>query len=121
MMYEPLANTGTTIIDGLTIADFLKRQHDSAAFVRDLLDEVSTACSIDADTIERALAELEASGSVLVRDHYCADPHVDGEDQRIVGLVDADNGEDPQVRCIQAIERVWNGWLAEFLATHRCG
>jgi len=68
-----------------------------------------------ASDLEPALSELEASGQVLIRDHYCADPHVDGTDLRVVALLDT-----PE-QAIANIERVWDSWLTDYFANHRCG
>jgi hypothetical protein len=57
----------------------------------------------------------------MVRDHYCADPHLEGVDLRVVALVEPSAGEDAQWRSIRAIEDTWNEWLATYLAQHRCG
>jgi hypothetical protein len=63
--------------------------------------------------LEAALTDLERSGRVVVREQYCADPHMDGMDLRIVAL--ADDGE-----AIAAIDATWQRWLGEYLANHRC-
>ena len=71
--------------------------------------------------IEQAVSLLEDRGVLLVRDHYCGDPHLEGIDLRIAGAVlpQAD-GEDAQSACVRAIEAAWTEWLTAYLAEHRC-
>jgi hypothetical protein len=66
----------------------------------------------DSDGLEEALERLEADGRVLIREQYCADPHVEGTDLRIVALA-SDSA-------IADIDAVWQRWLGEYLANHRC-
>jgi hypothetical protein len=91
----------------------------AALFVSDLRRRFSASANV-ADQLDAALSRLESAGSVLVRDHYCGDPHLEGEDLRVAGLVEQVDGEDPLDRCVRAIEAVWTDWLAEYLANHRC-
>jgi hypothetical protein len=42
-------------------------------------------------------------------------------DLRVVTIVEADPGEDPQLGAIRRIDEAWNKWLSEYLANHRCG
>jgi hypothetical protein len=76
----------------------------------------------DPRQLEAALADLEAAGQVIVRDHSFADPHTEGTDLRVVGLVPehATDGVDPQAAAIANIERTWDDWLNAYLASHRC-
>ena len=86
-----------------------------ALFVSDL-----GASLADARERERALASLESEGAILVRDHACPDPHLEGEDLRVAGLVESIGGADRVASCVDAIETTWSAWLASFLAEHRC-
>ena len=70
--------------------------------------------------VDRALAELERDGAVMVRDHFCADPHLAGVDLRVVTIVDS-REDNPQLAAIRRIDSAWNKWLNEYLANHRCG
>ena len=70
---------------------------------------------------DRILAELEAKGEVMIREHFCADPHLAGVDLRVVALVESIDGNDPQLSAIRIIDEAWNKWLSEYLANHRCG
>ncbi len=76
---------------------------------------------IDNETADRALAELEAAGEIMIRDHFCADPHLEGVDLRVVARVEKLSGDAPQLGAIQAIDEAWNKWLGEYLSNHRCG
>ena len=90
-----------------------------AAFLRDLvlLLQREGGCS---DEVESDLRRLEEEGVVLIREHAWNDPHLEGEDLRVVGLLDRSAVSDPIAACIQAIESTWSAWLAGYLAEHRC-
>jgi hypothetical protein len=99
------------------VLDVLRRSPRRARFV----PEVRAALRpVDPQALETALVELEAAGQVIVRDHSFADPHVEGTDLRVVGLVPEDTPEDPQAEAINNIERTWDAWLTQYLANHRC-
>jgi len=102
------------------VIEFLRQRQRRALFVTELSASLRKANAIGDNEMKRALSELEAEGVVLVRDQYCADPHLEGVDLRVVALVEPSTGEDPQSRSIRAIEDTWNEWLALYLATHRC-
>jgi hypothetical protein len=91
------------------VVEVLRRRRPHARFVAELAPLVSA----DASELEFALASLEKHGRVLVREQYCADPHMDGVDLRIAAL--DDGGE-----AIAAIDATWQRWLGEYLANHRC-
>ena len=57
----------------------------------------------------------------MIRDNFCADPHLTGVDLRVVALVESVDGGDPQMSAIRLIDEAWNKWLSEYLANHRCG
>jgi hypothetical protein len=76
---------------------------------------------IDKKNADRVLAELEAKGEVMIRDHFCADPHLAGVDLRAAALVESIDGKDPQISAIRIIDEAWNKWLSDYLANHRCG
>ena len=73
------------------------------------------------DELERALSELQAEGVLVVRDNFCADPHLANVDLRVAALVDESEGADAQVAALREIDLAWNKWLGEYLANHRCG
>jgi hypothetical protein len=102
------------------IVQVLGRGTRKARFVPEVSHQVAGVSPAD---VERALEELEADGRVLIREQYCADPHLVGTDLRIVGLIqDAPpQSEDPLARAVADIEATWNRWLGDYLANHRCG
>ena len=100
--------------------DLLRRGKSKARFMTELSAALGRS-GIALEEIDRALAELEAEGAVMIRDHFCADPHLAGVDLRVVALVEGPAGEDPRLAAIRAIDQTWNQWLNEYLANHRCG
>lgn len=74
--------------------------------------------NIAREDVEQVLAELEGEGAVMIRDHFCADPHLAGVDLRVIALM---QGAEPQLEAIREIDTAWNRWLADYLANHRCG
>jgi hypothetical protein len=77
--------------------------------------------NIEKDEMEEALTGLEREGVVMIRDHFCADPHLAGVDLRLVALVESIDGADAQLSAIREIDSAWDKWLGEYLANHRCG
>jgi hypothetical protein len=73
------------------------------------------------EQIERALSALEAEGAVIIREHFCADPHLEGIDLRIVAPIRKLESPNPELSAIQEIDKAWDQWLASYLANHRCG
>src|ERR1700752_977141 len=102
------------------IVDLLRSRNKKARFMTELyaLLERSRIKREDAD---RALAELESKGVLMIRHNFCADPHLTGVDLRVVALVKSGDGGDPQMSAIRLIDEAWNKWLSEYLANHRCG
>ena len=84
-------------------------------FVAELSDAVVSDKRASREEFEAELARLEASGSVLVRQQYCADPHLATTDLRLVALV-----TDKPEAAIEAIDAAWQEWLKGYLANHRC-
>jgi len=99
------------------LLETLRARSGRARFVHEVRAALSGA---NAD-IENTLAALEAEGTVVVRDHPCADPHLVGVDLRIVTLVEPGVARDARLRAMEAIEQTWERWLGEYLASHRCG
>jgi hypothetical protein len=64
---------------------------------------------------------LEAAGVIVLRDHYCADPHLAEVDLRVVALLDRSAGAEAYAEALHRIDLAWNKWLGEYLANHRCG
>jgi hypothetical protein len=102
------------------VIDFLRRNSKGARFMTELYASLRQS-GIGPEEGDRVIAELESEGLVMIRDHFCADPHLAGVDLRIVALVESIAGEDAQLSAIRGIDEVWNKWLNEYLANHRCG
>jgi hypothetical protein len=102
------------------IGDFLRGRSRKARFITEIYAAMDRR-KIDKQQADRALAELEKEGAVMLRDHFCADPHLASVDLRIVALVESADGTDAQLSAIQTIDAAWNKWLSEYLANHRCG
>jgi hypothetical protein len=102
------------------IIQLLRSGSKKARFVTELSASLPRS-NIDFTELEEALGALEAEGKLIIRDHFCADPHLDGIDLRIVGLIDDVEGDEPQLRAIREIDKAWDQWLTSYLANHRCG
>lgn len=100
------------------IVQLLARQREQARFAVELQAALERS-GVSAASIERALEELEAQGRVLVRAYHCADPHLADADLRVVGLVRPE-AEHPQAAAVAGTEAVWQRWLGDYLANHRC-
>ena len=65
--------------------------------------------------IEPVLARLQDSGAVMIASHASPDRHLDDLDRRTVAACEGSPGE-----ARLAADRLWNRWLRDFLAMHRC-
>ena len=102
------------------VIDALRKRSKKARF----MTEVAAALArfnIDKEEMEQALSELQAEGVVIVRDNFCADPHLANVDLRVAALVDEAEGADAQMAALHEIDLAWNKWLGDYLANHRCG
>ncbi len=86
-----------------------------ARFVAELADSLLWAAPRP-DAFEEELAELERGGEIVVRPQYCADPHLEGTDLRLVALVRDGDAE----TTLRSIDAAWQEWLKGYLANHRC-
>lgn len=102
------------------LAELLRGQNKKARFMTEVYAALERF-KIPAANTDRALAELEGQGAIMIRDNFCADPHLAGADLRVVALVESRADEDAQMSAIRAIDEAWNKWLSEYLANHRCG
>jgi hypothetical protein len=102
------------------VVDILRSRSKKARFMTEIYAGLRRA-KIATEEADRALGELEAEGLVMIRDHFCADPHLAGVDLRVVALVESVKGAGPQLSAIHAIDSAWDRWLADYLANHRCG
>lgn len=102
------------------VLKMLRSRNAKARFVTELYASLAKTGIAEAEA-QHALAQLEHDGAVMVRDHFCADPHLAGVDLRVVTVVEAEHNDDPQLGAIRRIDEAWNKWLNEYLANHRCG
>lgn len=105
---------------GQAIVDLLSGRNKKARFTTELYAALQRR-QIGKPEADQALAELERAGEIMIRDHFCADPHLAGVDLRVVARVEKHADRDPQFAAIQAIDEVWTKWLGEYLSNHRCG
>lgn len=99
-------------MDEAEIVRIFERRGAAALFVTELRHALGPACP--ASALDAALARLAERGEILLVAHPVPDPHLAGADLRIAAPVTS--GADP----LSAAETLWNGWLREFLASHRC-
>jgi len=98
----------------------LESRGKKARFVTELSAALARG-AVAQEALEPVLAELAAAGVIMVRDHFCADPHLAGVDLRVAALVQSGPGADAQMNAIRAIDEAWDKWLSEYLSNHRCG
>jgi hypothetical protein len=103
-----------------TILELLSSRNQRARFMSEVYSALGRA-QIEREQADGVLRQLEAEGAVMIREHFCADPHLAGVDLRVAALVAARGKSDPQLSTICAIDEAWNQWLSEYLANHRCG
>ncbi|MBI3066035.1 MAG: hypothetical protein HYY82_14025 [Deltaproteobacteria bacterium] len=120
-MNEQRAGASSDIAEARkAVIELLRSRGKKARFTTEVFASLERR-SLIREEIERALAVLEAEGVVMIRDNFCADPHLAGVDLRVVALVESIDGADPQLSAIRVIDDAWNKWLGEYLANHRCG
>lgn len=102
------------------LIDMLRHGAKKARFVTELAAALARS-HIDKEQMEQALSELQSESIIMIRDNFCADPHLADVDLRVVAVVESIDGADPQLSAIREIDSVWNKWLGEYLANHRCG
>ena len=102
------------------VIDALRNRAKKARFTTELAATLERT-SVGKEEMEQALADLQTEGIVMIRDNFCADPHLAGFDLRVVALIESIDGTDPQLSAIRVIDDAWNKWLGEYLANHRCG
>ena len=102
------------------VVEALRQHSKKARFVTEVVASLRRNPITQVD-MEQALSELQAEGVVIVRDNFCADPHLAEVDLRVAALVDDSEGGDAQVAALKEIDLAWSKWLGEYLANHRCG
>ena len=100
--------------------DLLGNRSKKARFMTEVAASMRRL-KISNEEMEQALAGLQAEGTVIVRDNFCADPHLAGVDLRVAALVEGRGDSDAQMAALYEIGLAWNKWLGEYLANHRCG
>ena len=103
------------------VLESLRRFPRHAEFVSRLQGTLR-ARNVAAEQVEQALTELQTRPAIVVREHYCADPHLASADLRVVAMIEA--ADDPQhdliAEAAERIETVWQRWLNEYLSNHTC-
>ncbi|HWH76278.1 MAG TPA: hypothetical protein VNT76_02860 [Candidatus Binatus sp.] len=112
----------TATIDSVkkAIVELLSRRAKQALFMTELTAALRRS-NFGSDAMELALSELQSEGALIVRDNFCADPHLANVDLRVAALVDGAAGADAHAVALHEIDLAWNKWLGEYLANHRCG
>jgi len=103
-----------------SVIEVLSGRGKKALFATELLAGLRRF-KLGKEELDQALAELEADGAVVVRDNFCADPHLAEVDLRVIALLEPGLGDQAHAVALHEIDLAWNRWLGEFLANHRCG
>lgn len=103
-----------------SVIDVLSGRGKRALFATELLAGLRR-CGVGKGEMDRALVELETDGVVVLRDNFCADPHLAEVDLRVVALLDLNLAGEAHAAALGEIDLAWNKWLGEYLANHRCG
>lgn len=102
------------------VINLLRQRSKKARFMTEVVASLRRF-NLGKEEMEQALSELQAEGVVIVRDNFCADPHLANVDLRVVAVVDETAGADAHALALHEIDLAWNKWLGEYLANHRCG
>ena len=102
------------------IVDVLRDRVTKALFVTELEASLRRK-NLGKEEMERALSDLQTENVIVVRDNFCADPHLANVDLRVVAPVDKSAGAEAHAVALREIDLAWNKWLGEYLANHRCG
>ena len=117
-MSEPISSSCASAKKA--VVDALRQRAQKARFMTEVAASLRRF-NVGKDEMEQALSELQAEGVVIVRDNFCADPHLANVDLRVAALVDETVGADAHALALHEIDLAWNKWLGEYLANHRCG
>ena len=102
------------------VVGVLRERAKKALFVTELAASLRRK-KVGKDEMEQALSELQTGGVIVVRDNFCADPHLADVDLRVIARVDEAAGADAYATALREVDLAWNKWLGEYLANHRCG
>ena len=111
-------NTNVSVVKQVIVEAL--RDRAKALFVTELAASLRRK-RVGKDQMENALAQLAAEGTVMLRDNFCADPHLANVDLGVAAVVNQGAGTDAHAAALQEIDLAWNKWLGEYLANHRCG
>ena len=70
--------------------------------------------NVGKEEMDRALAELEAEGTVVVRENFCADPHLAEVDLRVIALVEISRGDEAHAAALPDDRSRLEQWLGEY-------
>ena len=87
-----------------TVIELLRSRNKQARFMTELQASLARY-GIGTEEADRALAELESERVVMIRDNFCADPHLAGVNLRVVALVESVDGGDPPMSAIRPARR----------------
>lgn len=104
----------------ISVLEVLSGRGRKARFATEILADLRRFKIAKAE-MDQALGELEAEGLVVLRDHFCADPHLAEVDLRVVAPLQPALGDQAHAAALREIDQAWNKWLGEYLANHRCG
>jgi hypothetical protein len=102
------------------IVKVLRQRSKKALFMTEVAASLRRF-GVGKDEMEQALVSLQAESVIIVRDNFCADPHLENVDLRVATLLNETAGADPYAAALREIDLTWNKWLGEYLANHRCG
>lgn len=100
------------------VIEDLRAHNGKARFFTELVASLKRL-NVSQEELEQVIAQLAAEGSIVVRDNFCADPHLENVDLRVAALVE--DRSEGYAAALHKIDLAWNQWLGEFLANHRCG
>jgi hypothetical protein len=87
-----------------------------------LAAELGAGLGLGRPELDASLERLSARRRVLVVDHPPPDRHLARADLRVVSeLPEGLPREEAEARAVAAAAAVWEAWLRQFLAVHRCG
>ena len=102
------------------VLDLLERTPRHADLVSRLVGTMVRR-NVEPNQVEQALADLQTRPTILVREHYCGDPHLAGADLRVAAVIEpAADQDDPLAGAAERIDAVWQRWLNDYLSNHTC-
>jgi hypothetical protein len=103
------------------VVGLLRARRPPAALAMELAALISRDRNGAPVDLDACLGQLEAETSVLIEQHAAPDVHLETCDLRVVALVPQDSPAEQAAEAARtAAAAVWDEWLRQFLATHRC-